>query len=384
MSQRRILVLVSQAGVRANGGLVSLKNILLGLPNTDITILTQNQTFFNDEMVQNKARVIVWFILPEKNKLFRLLNIVLINIRLFVHLLFTKYDAIHVNDIQFLLKSIIGVRLSGSIPTMNIRDTNESERPYGNHWKLTAWCKKLIALSSEMKEDFNKRLPLSGNEKDDLLTFVYSIVDHQRMNKVTETTRIQIRKKLSVSPEGFYVIVVAKFGPKKQQLALLEHLCGRLKEIPKLQLDFIGDLNEDADYDKACLKIIQKKDVANQVVLRGFQSDIVPFYQAADLVLVPSQREGLARCMIEGLSCSTPILSFSVCSAREILEGHNCGMVIEQGNYQELFKALKWFEASVEERRAMGERGWKISRELFKEEVIIAQYERLFFSDHLN
>ena len=49
---------------------------------------------------------------------------------------------------------------------------------------------------------------------------------------------------------------------------------------------------------------------------------------AADLMLLPSEREGLANVWIEALACGTPILIADVGGAREVLDRPEAGRLV--------------------------------------------------------
>jgi glycosyltransferase involved in cell wall biosynthesis len=96
------------------------------------------------------------------------------------------------------------------------------------------------------------------------------------------------------------------------------------------------------------------------------------------VVVLASRREGMARCMIEGVACGTPVVSFDVCSAREILEEHDCGRVAPQGEYRQLVRHVEELAASTQERRRLEKNGENTARHLFDPASIVEQYEQLY------
>jgi len=82
--------------------------------------------------------------------------------------------------------------------------------------------------------------------------------------------------------------------------------------------------------------------------------------------------------MIESLACGTPVISFDVASAKEILEDHDCGRVVPQGDYDQLREEIVklWQNGSL--RKEMGQQGVEAARELFDPESIARQYRTLY------
>jgi glycosyltransferase involved in cell wall biosynthesis len=92
-------------------------------------------------------------------------------------------------------------------------------------------------------------------------------------------------------------------------------------------------------YARRCLETVRRLGLEEHARFHGFSDRVTEWYQACHIVLLASRREGLARCMIESLACGTPVVSFDACSAREVLEEHDCGRVVPQGGYAGLAAA---------------------------------------------
>jgi glycosyltransferase involved in cell wall biosynthesis len=97
-------------------------------------------------------------------------------------------------------------------------------------------------------------------------------------------------------------------------------------------------------------------------------------------VIVASRNEGLARCMIESLACGTPVVSFDVCSAREILQGHDCGVVVSGGDYDAMVHEIVTLFEAGEVRAELGHRAAEAAKKLFNPPEIISRYEQLYLS----
>lgn len=109
----------------------------------------------------------------------------------------------------------------------------------------------------------------------------------------------------------------------------------------------------------------------------GYSSHVRDWYVAADVVVVPTRKEGLARCMIESLACATPVISFDVCSAREILENNGCGLVSRQGDYEQLVAEMSALLRSAEARVTLGGRGVEVAHRLFSRSAADVAYRQL-------
>jgi glycosyltransferase involved in cell wall biosynthesis len=84
--------------------------------------------------------------------------------------------------------------------------------------------------------------------------------------------------------------------------------------------------------------------------------------------------------MIESLACGTPVVSVEVCSAREILDTHDCGTVIPPGQYRALAAAIVSLLQDPCQRQQWGSQGAQTARQLFHPHRIGQQYAALYWA----
>jgi glycosyltransferase EpsD len=244
---------------------------------------------------------------------------------------------------------------------------------------------RMITLSKDMCRRWSECLrldslpyPLRSHYKS-RLNYIYSIVDGERFSPPNELKASDIRNRIGIQGDPL-ITYVGWFHPKKQQLSFIKKaLPSLVNEVPSLKVAFLGDFDPDSnEHAKASLEAVNRMDLGDDVRFVGYRDDVERWYQAADLNVLASEKEGLARSMIESLSCGTPVVSFNVASAKEILEKHDCGRVGPQGDYDQLQEAVVelWLDDSL--RKEMGQRGVKVTRELFDPEAIAHQYQKLY------
>jgi glycosyltransferase involved in cell wall biosynthesis len=363
-----------QVGPKANGGVKSLVSVLENLPNTEITLITQGETEVNERLRALGANVLVWPGFGLASRFSRWADIVYFNLRLIAHLAGNSYDSVHVNDIQFLLRGAGAFRAYGLKPVMNIRSTNEEGRIYGAHWKQVRFCRKIIVLSDHMRDHFIQHLPLPAKLTRKLLIAIYSVVDFSDLSPVSFEEKKDIRARLGIEANQFYCLVAAKVDPVKQQYSFLQEVERNPEAWVGSKYLFVGDVDPAKEYDAGCLSVATSLSGKVDIEFAGFKSNISDYYKATDLTLVISQREGMARCMIESLACGVPVISFAVSSAREILEKNNCGIVIPQGDYDGLTRAVRHLQENPMIRKEMGKNGLTTAHRLFDQKKVVASY----------
>ena len=375
----RVLVVAFQVGKQADGGVESLTQLLERYDGLPVTVLSQAETAKNVRWRQAGARVLVWSAKTQTGErgLSRFLR------RAWQHLLWNAraawlsvndgVEVAHVNDHFALWHVIAGLRLLGVPVIYNIRDTKTgfSKRDILKWRCAFHLTQSQIVLSREMREFWRHSLAIRG---DDLIA-IYSVVDFRRMHPATESERQELRTGLGL-PRTFVAGYVASFSEKKAQLRFIVEAGRELKcRAPGIQIHFLGDFEPQTDaYAAACARVAREQALEGRFKFNGYTADVEKWYPALDVVIVATQNEGLARCMIESLACGTPVVSFDVSSAREILEAEDCGVVLSQGDYAGLVSALARLATRETERAAYGQRGAAVARRKFDPAGNTAQY----------
>ena len=108
---------------------------------------------------------------------------------------------------------------------------------------------------------------------------------------------------------------------------------------------------------------------------KGHTSNVIPFINAADCVVLPSYREGTPKTLIESLALSKPIITTNVPGCKEtVIEGEN-GLLCEVKNPQDLAdKMLQIHKMDNSELNYMGQNGRKLAEIKFDEKIVIKKY----------
>jgi glycosyltransferase involved in cell wall biosynthesis len=109
---------------------------------------------------------------------------------------------------------------------------------------------------------------------------------------------------------GPLVVCVGRLCRQKGQDVLLTAWESVLRRVPGARLVLVGD-----GPDRDRLRIL----APGSVLFAGDVTDVVPWYQAADLVVLPSRWEGMALAPLEAMACGRPVVVTDVGGARESL-----------------------------------------------------------------
>ncbi|WP_327717181.1 glycosyltransferase [Streptomyces sp. NBC_00490] len=116
-----------------------------------------------------------------------------------------------------------------------------------------------------------------------------------------------------VDPQAPLVVCVGRLCRQKGQDVLLDAWEAVHRRAPRARLVFVGD-----GPDRARLAARAPQ----SVLFAGAATDTAPWYQAADLVVLPSRWEGMALAPLEAMACGRPVVMSDVDGARESLPPH--------------------------------------------------------------
>lgn len=86
------------------------------------------------------------------------------------------------------------------------------------------------------------------------------------------------------------------------------------------------------------LKLIREMDLQGNVKLLGYRDDISELYQAADLCVFPSKREGLPVALMEAISCKTPVVCSKIRGNTDLVKNKECWF--DESDENEVYKYL--------------------------------------------
>ena len=389
-----VLFAVFQNDSRANGGVESITQVIEGLNETSRLVVTNAETPVTKRWRQADAETVVWPLPYTSGSSWRsgglatlarrLRSLVATNWWTWRTLRQRNVSVVHCNDPAPFWHVAVGARLAGVPLLLNLRDTKSREEgldvtKYRRRFRL---CSRVLVLSREMKQFYEPASRVEQGEARPPIDFIYSVVDFEQMRPLPPEERLALRRELGIADGTFAVGFIATFNDKKNQLGYLRHAVPALaSHCPAAQSFFVGDFEPKTNsYAQSCAEAAAELQIEGHVRFAGFCSEVHRWYQACDVVVIPTRKEGLARCMIEALACGTPVVSFDVASAREVLEEHQCGRVVPQGDYAALCRELASLAGSAKLRADLSANGAALAPRLFSSESCLEKYRNLILT----
>jgi len=110
-----------------------------------------------------------------------------------------------------------------------------------------------------------------------------------------------------------------------------------LSDIENIRLILIGDNFDCEPYSTN----IKATGMADKIIQTGFRSDVPQIAKACDVLVLPSEREGLPRVVLESLAVGTPVITSANEGAMEIVEDKINGYVVPIGDGKAIAERIR-------------------------------------------
>ncbi len=112
-----------------------------------------------------------------------------------------------------------------------------------------------------------------------------------------------------------------------------------------------------------------------QIIYKGKTNDIISELIKADVMVLPSYREGLSKSLIEAAAMKLPIITTNVPGCRDVVIHGQNGYLCKVKDSDDLYlKMIEMIKLTETERIEMGEFGRNIAVNKFDEKIVISHY----------
>lgn len=110
----------------------------------------------------------------------------------------------------------------------------------------------------------------------------------------------------------------------------------------------------------------------------GYREDIATQYAIANIVCLPSYREGLPKGLVEAAACGRAVVTTDVPGCRDAIEPGVTGLLVPVKDSNALADAIQYLIDSPEQRLQMGLAGRKLANDAFAIEKIVEQHMSIY------
>lgn len=230
------------------------------------------------------------------------------------------------------------------------------------------WCDALVTIN---REDFDAARAAGFATRVEYMPGIGVDTAQWNPEQVDAAAVTAVRKSLGLTEADVLFLMVAEFNPGKRHRDVLAAL--QQPGLDNVHVAFAGD---------GPLRTVLEVEamtagLGGRTHFLGFRRDIPVLMRASRAVLLPSQREGLPRSLLEALSMGLPIVGADIRGIRELVDG-DCGRLHSVGDAAGLAGALRELAADPAAAAAMGVRGRERMVRDYDEKVVIRLHDTLY------
>ncbi len=172
---------------------------------------------------------------------------------------------------------------------------------------------------------------------------------------------------------------VGRLNQDKGVDALLR-IFDRIRNSVDATLTLVGRLDDSAPADEASVSRIKNDPNINWV---GEVTDVRPYLQKADLLLLPTAREGLPQVALEAQACGVPVLSWRVTGVVDAVEDGRTGRLLNFGDEEAFANTAIELMQKTDSRAQMGRNAREFVVNEFDQQIV-AERTAAFIRSRIN
>jgi glycosyltransferase involved in cell wall biosynthesis len=176
-----------------------------------------------------------------------------------------------------------------------------------------------------------------------------------------------LRHRLGIPAHAPVVLFIGRFTRDKGIPELLEAFQQLNQQFPEARLLFVGCFE---DGDPLPADIRRRLKTHPRVILAGTARDTAPYYALADMLVLPSHREGLPTVILEAHAAGKPVIGASATGIVDVVVNGETGLLFPIGDAQALAEAMARLVIGKALARKMGLAGQEQVKRSFGQEQI--------------
>ena len=205
-------------------------------------------------------------------------------------------------------------------------------------------CDHIIAVSEGVRQ-----YALEAGIAPDRVSMVHNGVDIERFTP--PSNRDTIKKAAGLDADSVVIGLIGRMSHEKGHHWFLEAVAPLAREFPAARFLFVGDGLMRAELEAKVAQL----GLSAQTRFVGYQSDILPWMSAMDILVLPSvSAEGFARVLIEAGALGIPAIASPVGGNAEAIESGQTGFIVPVNDVDALRDAVRELLGDSEKRRRLG------------------------------
>ena len=224
------------------------------------------------------------------------------------------------------------------------------------------WTDVLVTINSEdlqIANNFNLRC--NGN-----VFLMHGVGINNKEYKIGKFDKNNYRKELGIEKDDFLILVLAELNNNKNHMQLIKSIDLIKDKYPNIKVICAGE----GPLEEKLKDFVKNKSINDRIKFIGFRKDVKELLYSADCVGLFSKREGLGKCLLEGIITNNVIIATNTRGPKEIIKNNENGFLVEIGDYKDTAKKIELLYRNKDIRDSFIKKSNKIIEKYFLKNVL--------------
>lgn len=205
-------------------------------------------------------------------------------------------------------------------------------------------------------------------------------LDSGRFRPLSAQRRQNLRQRLGIGPEDFFLVSVGELNENKNQRIVLEALAKLKGRNPEAAAHIRYGICGDGFFRERIEGWISQMGLEGMVTLYGYCRNVPAILGCADAAVFPSKREGLGMAGLESLAMGIPVIASDNRGTREYMQYGKNGFVFENDDVEGFIRGIQAVKNMPPKKREEMAAFCRASAEPFDKAYAAAMMRRIYFS----
>lgn len=207
------------------------------------------------------------------------------------------------------------------------------------------WTDALVTINSEDLERASKfKLRNSGQ-----VELMHGVGIDPKVYEISSFDRDGYRKKLGLYKEDFVLLILAELNKNKNHIQVIKAIEILKDKYSNIKVLCAGKGN----LERELKETVSKMNLEENIKFIGFRNDIKELLYSCDCVGLFSKREGLGKCLLEGMITGKPLIATNTRGPRELIKNEKSGFLVNIGDYNQTAKYIEHIYLNAEKRKEL-------------------------------
>ncbi len=202
----------------------------------------------------------------------------------------------------------------------------------------------IISLTDQITEEL-----LGAGFARERLVLIPNGVDAARFAPVSSEQRAALRKQLNLPLERPIVFFAGRFEAQKA----VDVLLGAWQQVQARHPEALLALAGDGSLRGALEQLSRDLQITETVRFLGYTDQMLAYYQASDLFVLPSWSEGMSNALLEAMACGLAPVATAIPGNTDVVTSGQDGLLVPAGDEHALAEAITRLLTNTSERQQM-------------------------------